>query len=69
MSKSNIEELIGLLWLILTVMLYQNGIKHWWIVTLVLGLLCQVAAIVYAWMAVLKIVIAKQKLLERQGEV
>ena len=50
MSKSNTEELIGILWFILTMLLIQNGIKGWWIVTLICGILCQIAGFVYAFM-------------------
>lgn len=48
MSKSNSEELIGILWLILTMLLVQNNISGWWIATLILGIISQIASIVYS---------------------
>jgi len=47
MNKSNSEELIGVLWLILTVLLFQNDIS-WWITTLILGIVCQIASVVFS---------------------
>ncbi len=46
-SRSNTEEAIGILWLILTVLLKQCGSEHWWKATLALGLMCQVASICF----------------------
>ncbi len=49
MHESKEEEFIGVLWLILTVLLYQNGIKGWWIATLIHGLRCIVFSVSYAY--------------------
>ncbi len=48
MTKSNSEELIGILWFILAIMLNNTGVKGWWIVALVLGIICMIASIMYA---------------------
>ncbi len=49
MSKSQIEELISCLWLILTILLWQNKIAGWWIVTLCHGIIGLIAATVFSY--------------------
>jgi len=63
MSKSKEEEFIGILWLILTILLFQNNIRGWWIATLVLGILCQIFSIILAFQQK-KILKLKQSLKE-----
>jgi len=49
MNKSNTEEVIGILWFILAVLLWKFGCSAWlWIPALYFGASSQIAAIVYA---------------------
>ncbi len=49
MSTSKEEEFIGVLWLILTVLLIQNDIAGWWVVTLILGLSTEIYSICFTY--------------------
>lgn len=48
MSKSNCEELIGIIWIILSLMLFDRGYVIWGSTTLGLGLFSQLCAIMLA---------------------
>jgi len=48
MSKSNVEELIGILWFILALLLVEQGYKTLSIIALILGIICIICSIVYA---------------------
>lgn len=49
MNRSNVEEIIGVLWLILSAILYQGGASKWqWGPTLFMGLSSIVFSILFA---------------------
>ena len=54
MSKSNCEELIGILWIMLSLMLFDREYINWAWVTLGLGIFCQLCSIVFGLMAAIK---------------
>ncbi len=66
MSQSKEEEFIGVLWLILASILYQNNVMYWKI-ALIFGLVCQIAAIIFA-IQNRKIRKLKQSLLEKNDK-
>ena len=59
-SKSNIEEMIGVLWFILTALLIQNGEKKLWIATLIMGIVSLTASIIYSVLSRYKEKLKKQ---------
>ncbi len=48
MSKSNCEELIGILWIILSLMLFDRGYIDWGKICLFLGIFSECCAIICA---------------------